>query len=63
MKWATGSRMYVRNAVRVVESLIAEDDPEAKLKSTARNPFPTGYKPELDVMPELNEDLGLQFLD
>jgi hypothetical protein len=51
-----GSQMYVRNAVRLVESLIAVDDPEAKLKSTARNPFPIGYKPELDITPELNED-------
>ena len=41
---------------------IAEDDPEAKLKTTARNPFPTGYKPELDLTPELNDELGLRFL-
>ena len=54
-----GSRMYARNAVRVVESLIAEDDPEAKLKSTTRNPFPTGYRPELDLTSELNKELGL----
>ena len=53
---------YVKNAVKVVESLIAEDDPDAKLKSTARNPFPTGYKPELDVTPELNNELGSRFL-
>jgi hypothetical protein len=57
--WAMGSRMYARNAVRVVESLIAEDDPEAKLKSTTRNPFPTGYRPELDLTSELNKELGL----
>ena len=54
-----GSRTYIKNTVRVVESLIAEDNPEAKLKSTARNPFPTGYKPKLDVTSELNEELGL----
>jgi hypothetical protein len=46
----------------VVEALIAEDDPEAKLKTTARNPFPSGYKPELDVTPELNDEMGSQFL-
>ena len=46
----------------MVEALIAEDDPEAKLKSTARNPFPSGYKPELDVTPELNDELGSRFL-
>ncbi len=42
VEWAMGSQTYVRNTVQVIESLIAEDDPEAKLKSTARNPFPTG---------------------
>jgi hypothetical protein len=48
--------------LRVVEALIMEDDPEAKLKSTARNPFPSGNKPELDVTPELNDELGSRFL-
>ena len=62
VEWAMGSRTYVKNAVRVVESLIVEDDPEAKLKSTARNPFPTRYKPELDITAELNEELGSRFL-
>ena len=63
VEWAMGSRRYVKNAVRVDESLMAEDDLEAKLKSTARNPFvPTGYKPELDVTPKLNEQLGSRFL-
>jgi hypothetical protein len=46
----------------MVEALIAEDDPEAKLKSTAQNPFLSGYKPELDVTPELNDKLGSRFL-
>ena len=45
-----------------MEALIAEDDPDAKLKTTARNPFPTGYKSELDVTPELNDELGSRFL-
>ena len=63
VEWAKGSRTYVKNAVRVVESLIAdEDNPEAKFKSTARDPFPTGYKPKLDVTPELNEELRSRFL-
>ena len=56
VEWAMSSRTYVKNAVKVVEFLIAGDDPEAKLKTTARNPFPTGYKPEL------NDELGSQFL-
>ena len=63
VEWAMSSRTYVKNAVKVDESLlIAEDDPEARLKTTARNPFPTGYKPKLDVTPELNDELGSRFL-
>jgi hypothetical protein len=61
-EWAMGSKTYVKNAVKVVESLIAEDNPEVKLKTTARNPFPSGYKPELDVTTELNDELGSRFL-
>jgi hypothetical protein len=56
------SRTHVRNAVRVVESFLAEDDPDAKLKSTAKNPFPSGYKPELDITTELNDELASRFL-
>jgi hypothetical protein len=62
VKWSMSSKTYVKNAIRVVEALITEDNPEAKLKSTAQNPFPSGYKPELDVMPELNDELGSRFL-
>ena len=57
-----GSKTYVKNAMRVVEASITENDPEAKLKSTARNPFPSGYKLELDVTPEHNDKLGSRFL-
>jgi hypothetical protein len=40
-----GQQDLSKNTIRVVEAFITEDDPEAKLKSTARNPFPSGYKP------------------
>jgi hypothetical protein len=52
------SKTCVKNAIRVVEALITEDDPKTKLKLTARNLFPRGYKPDLDVTPELNDKLG-----
>lgn len=46
VEWAMGSSGNVlKNSVKVGETLIAEDNPEAKLKTTARNPFPSGYKP------------------
>ncbi len=62
VEWSMGSKTYVKNAIRVVEALIMEEDPEAKLKSTTRNQFPSGYKPELDVTPELKDELGSRFL-
>jgi hypothetical protein len=57
-----GSKTYVKNAIRVVEALIMEDNPKAKLKLTARNPFPSCYKLELDATPELNNELESRFL-
>ena len=54
-EWSMSSRTYIKNALKVVEVLLQEEeDSEAKLKSTARNPFPSGYKPELDVTIELH---------
>ena len=52
----------MKNSIKVVEALLREDDPDAKLKSTARNPFPSGYKPELDVTSELNDHLTSRYL-
>ena len=48
----------IKNALTVVEApLLREDDhPEAKFKSTARNPLPSGYTPKLDVTNELNDE-------
>ncbi|KAI2489216.1 Reverse transcriptase (RNA-dependent DNA polymerase) [Fragilaria crotonensis] len=61
-EWGMSARTYVKNAVKVVEALLLEEDPEAHLKSTARNPFPTNYKPELDVTTELDDDGATRFL-
>ena len=61
-EWGMSSRTYVKNALKVVEALLREDDPEAKLKSSARNPFPSGYKPELDITSKLGDELASQFL-
>jgi hypothetical protein len=56
------SKKYVKNANRVLEALITEDDPKATLTLTAQNLFSSGYKPELDITPKLNDELGLRFL-
>jgi hypothetical protein len=60
--WGMLSKTYMKNSIKVVEALLREDDPDAKLKSTARNPFPSGYKPELDVTSELNDHLTSRYL-
>jgi hypothetical protein len=60
VEWSMGSKTYAKNAIRVVVALITEDHPEAKSKSKARSPFPSGNKLELDATPELI--LGLCFL-
>jgi hypothetical protein len=33
-----------------------------KLKSTARNPFPNNYRPELDISTELNDETSTRFM-
>jgi hypothetical protein len=61
VEWAMGSKTYIKNAIKVVGALIAEDNPEAKLKLTAQNPFLSGYKPEMDVTPKLNDKWDQNF--
>jgi hypothetical protein len=46
-EWAMSPKNYIKNAIKVVETMLVEDDDEMKLKSTAKNPFPNGYRPEL----------------
>jgi hypothetical protein len=42
--------------------LLEEDGEGYVLKSKARNPFPTGYKPEIDVTNELDQTLAFSFM-
>ena len=51
------SKKYVRNAVKTVEEILEEDGEGFKLKTTAKTPLPTSYKPEMDDSPELNSEL------
>jgi hypothetical protein len=46
----------------VVERLLEEDGQGYILKSNARNPFPTGYKPEVDVTDELDQTMATRFM-
>jgi hypothetical protein len=60
--WVTSPRTYVKNLILVVKCLLEEDGEGYILKSNARNPFPTGYKPEIDVMEELDQTLASQYM-
>ena len=52
--WSLGSTQYVKDQIRNVEAWL--DKRGRALKSKVSSVFPTKYKPELDVMPHLDED-------
>ena len=54
--------MYVKNSILVVEQLLTDNGEGYVLKSNVRNPFPTGYKPELDVTEELDQKLASRYM-
>jgi hypothetical protein len=60
--WSTSPWTYVKNSILVVERLLKEDGKGYVLKSTAHNPFPAGYKPEIDVTDELDQTLASCFM-
>jgi hypothetical protein len=58
----TSPKLNVKNLILMVERLLEEDGDGYTLKSNVKNPFPTGYKPELDVTDELDEYLASRFM-
>jgi len=53
--WLMTSQTYVRNAVNNVREMLQSEGYD--LKTTAKTPFPSNYRPELDVSDELDADL------
>ena len=51
--WGSSSRDYVNNSIITVELLFEEDVEGFTFRNSVKNPFPKGYKPELDVTEEL----------
>jgi hypothetical protein len=47
--WTTSPLAYIKNSLLVVERLFSEDGNGYIFKTKVKNPFPTNYKPELDV--------------
>jgi hypothetical protein len=60
--WATSPCDYVKNAIKTVEGLLAEDGEGYVLKNKVKNPFPMNYQPELDVSNELGPELSSCYL-
>ena len=52
----------MKNTVIKVERLLEEDGEGYTLRNTVKAPFPSGYKPELDVTEDLGPDLASQYL-
>ena len=60
--WGSSSRDYVKNAVITVERLFEEDSEGFTFRNSNKNPFPTGYKPELDVTEELGPEMISRYI-
>ena len=60
--WGSSLRDFVKNAVITVEGLFEEDGEGYLLDNTVKSPFPSGYKPEIDVKEELGPDLASRYL-
>jgi hypothetical protein len=57
--WSMSSQSYVKNAVNNVKQLLLEEN--RYLKTTAKTPFPSGYRPELDTSDELTGELASRY--
>jgi hypothetical protein len=60
--WATSPHDYIKNAIKTVKGLLAEDREGYVLKNKTRNPFPKNYQPKLDVSDELGPELSSCYL-
>jgi hypothetical protein len=60
--WATSPCDYIKNAIKTVKGLLAEDREGYVLKNKVKNPFPMNYQPELDVSNELGPELSSCYL-
>ena len=52
----------MKNVIKMVEQLLEEDGQGYVLKNNGKNPFPSNYRPELDVMDKSGEGLASQYI-
>lgn len=58
--WSMSSESYVRAAIENVENMLKSDgSPPLKVYGDCKRPYPSSYRPEIDVSEELNPD-GVQ---
>jgi hypothetical protein len=60
--WATSPHDYIKNAIKTVKGLLAEDREGYVLKNKMMNPFSMNYQPKLDVSNELGLELPSCYL-
>jgi hypothetical protein len=60
--WCTSPWDYVKNAISVIECLFEEDGEGYSLKNKVKNPFPSNYRPEIDMTDELASTLATRFM-
>eukprot|EP00957_Ditylum_brightwellii_P142694 10872364-Ditylum_brightwellii.AAC.1 len=61
MVWSISPCSCIKNAIQLVEDLFVEDGFDGGLKKKVKNPFLSGYKPELDVTNEVGDHLFLRY--
>jgi hypothetical protein len=60
--WATSPCNHIKNAIKIVKGILAEDGEGYVLNNKVKNPFPMIYQPELDVSNELGPELSSHYL-
>ena len=53
--WTLSAETYVKRAIADVETRLKEEKSEIELPSKAATPLSSGYRPELDMTPELSD--------
>jgi hypothetical protein len=59
--WMTSPKAYNKNSLLVVKRLLTKDGDGYVLKLNVKNPFPTGYKPEINITEELDQTLASRY--
>lgn len=59
--WSMSARKYVQESIKNVKRMLEEDGGFTLTTHKSSSPIPTNYKPELDVTPELTDDMASRY--